>query len=1314
VPLRLLLSALVALGLAAPAAASAAAQYPDMQTLPPRDMYFAKTTTDAGPNRNVLRFTNTAWNAGEGDLRVYGDIDPDSGTAPAIQRIPNDDGTFSEVNVGSYVIHKEHQHFHYDNWGLYQLWKKSDWDAWNAAGRPANQQPPIVGSKTTSCILDEEFIRDIPGTRWPYRYGGGGCDPTATGKIDTGLSVGWGDTYDHYRYDQWIDLGSSTLPDGDYVLRSVADPENKVYESPGKADPARESVLANEATSPVKVVGGRIIDQQAPTGTVFINETRSTTSSPNVDVYVLGRDDVAEVNAQGAFVDESVKRVRVSNNGTAWAEYPYGGSGSAPGHIDWDLTNAQYGGTTAGGERTVYVQFQDVTGKWSATQTDTIEWTGGTDPDPGSSSLYKTAVLADFPVSYWRFGESTGTNAFDERQKHPGTYTNGVTIGQAGLLNSDLNKSARFTGNAFVNVQNSPQLLFGSNLTLEAWIRPDALPTTGKFMSVLTRPEAYSIQFNGPQLEFTIIQGGQRKRLKAPVGAIVAGEKYHVMATYNGQEQRLYVNGQPVATAALTGPADSGWPQVAIGSWDGNPSGVAEFFRGTIDEPAVYNATLTGLQAKQHYDMGIATSVGVATPTNLTATAASSTSVNLTWDDNSNNETNFVIERATNSTFTNPTEITRPADSESYTDTGLSASTQYWYRVKAVTAAESSGWSGAKSVTTQAPAPTAPAAPTTLAATAASSSQINLTWADASSNETGFVVERSTSSTFTSPVTTNVAANATSLQVTGLSASTQYFFRVKAVNGSLSSAFSNTANATTQAPAPTAPAAPTGLTASAASSSQINLAWTDASSNETGFVVERSTSSTFTSPVATNLAAGTTSLQVTGLSASTQYFFRVKAVNGTLSSAFSNTANATTQAPAPTAPAAPTGLNASAASSSQINLAWTDASSNETGFVVERSTSSTFTSPVATNLAAGTTSLQVTGLSASTQYFFRVKAVNGSLSSAFSNTANATTQATTPPPATSYAATVAADAPVSHWRLGETSGTAAADVFARNAGVFRGGPFLNQAGLINDTNRAARFDGNDDWTEVRDSASLDLTNAITLEAWIKPDAIPAAGGWASVVSKPESYSLQFNGPQLEFTLIQNGNRRRLLAPSGAVVAGRTYHAVATYDGATQRLYLNGTQVASRAQSGSASVTTWPLALGSWNGYAESFRGTIDEVAVYNTTLSAARVSAHYTAGAPVVATASSATKRARIAKNHRPRIVPTAIGPAQRLTKGLKGPGKALSARLKSCTKLSAAARSTAAQQADAQHLSGSRRAKMVARAGTDTRRACAKARASR
>ena len=111
-------------------------------------------------------------------------------------------------------------------------------------------------------------------------------------------------------------------------------------------------------------------------------------------------------------------------------------------------------------------------------------------------------------------------------------------------------------------------------------------------------------------------------------------------------------------------------------------------------------------------------------------------------------------------------------------------------------------------------------------------------------------------------------------------------------------------------------------------------------------------------------------------------------------------ANCGTPPPPPTAPAAPSALSASATSTSNINLAWTDNSSDETGFAIERCTGSGCTNfaPL-TTVAANATTYSDGSLSASTTYTYRVQAVNATvnLSSAYSNAASATTFAAPPP-----------------------------------------------------------------------------------------------------------------------------------------------------------------------------------------------------------------------------------------------------------------------------------------------------------------------------
>ncbi len=103
---------------------------------------------------------------------------------------------------------------------------------------------------------------------------------------------------------------------------------------------------------------------------------------------------------------------------------------------------------------------------------------------------------------------------------------------------------------------------------------------------------------------------------------------------------------------------------------------------------------------------------------------------------------------------------------------------------------------------------------------------------------------------------------------------------------------------------PTVPAAPSALTASASGSGTINVSWTDNSTDETGFKLERKTGSTGTySEIAGAIAANTTTYSNTGLAASTTYYYRVRSYNSAGNSSYSNEASATTGSSGGTLPA---------------------------------------------------------------------------------------------------------------------------------------------------------------------------------------------------------------------------------------------------------------------------------------------------------------------------------------------------------------------------------------------------------------------------
>ncbi len=317
------------------------------------------------------------------------------------------------------------------------------------------------------------------------------------------------------------------------------------------------------------------------------------------------------------------------------------------------------------------------------------------------------------------------------------------------------------------------------------------------------------------------------------------------------------------------------------------------------------------------------------TPSNLVATAFSPTQINLTWTDNSTDETGFDLEiSGDGKVFVKIADLAK--DIVTAQSTGLKASTAYWYRVRSKNLSGNSAYSNVATATTKPPVVTIPKAPSDLTAIAVSGTQINISWTDNATDETAFELERSADG-ITFVKITDIGPDVEYFQNIGLAATTKYWYRILAKNSAGKSAYSNIASATTlQVP----PAAPDGLTAEAVSSTQINLAWNDKSANETRFEVERSLNATNFTKIA-DVGLNLISYQNTGLTAVTTYHYRVRAVNSAGASAYSNVVSATTQnIPVPDVPQ---NLTAVPVAPDFIQLRWAALTGNASEVVIERS-----------------------------------------------------------------------------------------------------------------------------------------------------------------------------------------------------------------------------------------------------------------------------------------------------------------------------------------------------------------------------------------
>jgi fibronectin type III domain protein len=391
-----------------------------------------------------------------------------------------------------------------------------------------------------------------------------------------------------------------------------------------------------------------------------------------------------------------------------------------------------------------------------------------------------------------------------------------------------------------------------------------------------------------------------------------------------------------------------------------------------------------------------------AAASNLTATAISSSQIDLTWADNSDNEDGFRLERAPGGT-TNFIQIAiLPASVISYENTGLSDSTSYSYRILAYNNLGNSSYSNTATGITMSDG--VPTAPSNLTATAVSSSQINLVWQDNSDNEQMFKIGRRTPSGTRDPGGAvhyteigTVSQNVTSYQDLGLTASKSYSYVVVAYDPQAGdSEESNPATGVTMSDG--VPPAPSNLTAEAVSSSQINLVWQDNSDNEQMFKIGRRAPSGTRDPGGTvhyteigTVSQNVTSYQDLGLTANKSYSYIVIANNPQAGdSEESNMATVSTYADIPV-PAAPTKLKLLTSSTSSIHLLWFDKSDNEDGFLIERAPGGTSNFTQIADIPKLGRGYTNTGLASSTSYSYRVRAYNAGGNSAYSNIATETT-----------------------------------------------------------------------------------------------------------------------------------------------------------------------------------------------------------------------------------------------------------------------------------------------------------------------------------
>jgi fibronectin type 3 domain-containing protein len=361
-----------------------------------------------------------------------------------------------------------------------------------------------------------------------------------------------------------------------------------------------------------------------------------------------------------------------------------------------------------------------------------------------------------------------------------------------------------------------------------------------------------------------------------------------------------------------------------------------------------------------------------AAPTGLTASPSGTTAIALTWNAVLG-ATTYDIYRSTTSGGEGSTPVVTGISSTSYTNSGLTTSTAYYYEVTAVSSAGEGAKSNEASATTGG---TALGAPTGLTATP-SSGQIALSWT-AVSGASRYNLYRSLVA-YGSFTAYQIGLTTTSYTDTNVTNGVTYYYYVAAVSSAGSGTNSSTVSAT---PGDTAPAAPANLTASSSSSTSIALSWT-ASPGASSYNVFIGTASGAegATPIATLIT--NTTYTSTGLTSGTAYYYKVSAVNTAGESGKSNEATAVPGGTVLPAPVAVTAV----ATSGQVVVNWSSVSGASTYNLYRNVESGTF---ALYELGLTTTTLTDTAVTNGVTYGYEIAANDSAGLGAISSAAYAT------------------------------------------------------------------------------------------------------------------------------------------------------------------------------------------------------------------------------------------------------------------------------------------------------------------------------------
>ena len=422
-------------------------------------------------------------------------------------------------------------------------------------------------------------------------------------------------------------------------------------------------------------------------------------------------------------------------------------------------------------------------------------------------------------------------------------------------------------------------------LTIEAWIKPAPETKSGWIISNSQDENTRNFLLN-QQVDSTYevrlrtsITGLNGNPFIKTSSGVTKDSLTHVVYTRDEDGNvKIYINGEIKGSDFIGGGLtnwDTGY-KLALGSEVNS----LDNWKGVFNLVAIYSRALDSVEVVHNYSMGPVGNINLTDPNNLTAQATNPGKVQLSWKDNSNNEDGFIIERQLSGSAFEVID-TAGANDTIYTDSTVTDTTSYNYRVKAYNLLVESGYSNEvtiKTLLSTIPAPTELQAIKDISDT----TNVRLLWTDNSSNELGFVIQRKlgdTASVALFAAIDTVGVDVVTYTDTTVSDTTTYTYRVYAFSSDTVSQFSNLAQITTPVPVEL-----TSFTTNVVNG-RIILSWETATEiNNAGFRIERSNDNKVFSEIAFIKGNGTSTERIsysyTDKSALTgKYYYRLKQVD---------------------------------------------------------------------------------------------------------------------------------------------------------------------------------------------------------------------------------------------------------------------------------------------------------------------------------------------------------------------------------------------------------------------------------------------------